>query len=390
MHYNFDEIIDRRNTNSVKFDLLNFYFGTEDVLPMFVADMDFRTPDFIIDAVKKRAEHPVYGYSFRPDSFNDSIKGCMKRRHEWEIKNGWVAFSPGVMPSVNMCIMAYTNPGDKIIVQPPVYFPFFQAITTNKRQMVYNPLKLVDSRLCMDLDDLKKKIDPEVKMILLCSPHNPGGTLWTKNELEQLAAICLENKILIISDEIHSDLVFKPGKHIPTASISKEIRNITVTCIAPSKTFNTAGLSTSAVIIQHSELFSKYKKMLKQVHVDNGNLFGNLALEAAYTHGDEWLEQCLEYLQHNRDFTIDYIQKNIPQIVPIKPQATYLIWLDCRKLVMTPASLKEFFIKKARVGLSDGAMFGPGGEGFQRLNFACPRAILKEGLEKIEKAVKSL
>ena len=387
MKYDFDEIINRENTDSYKYDLRERFFGTKDVLPMWVADMDFRTPDFIIDAIKKRAEHPIYGYSIRSSSFNESIVRWMKKRFRWEIQSNRIAFSPGIVPAINLCVTAYSEPCDKVIVQPPVYFPFYHAITNNNRQILYNPLKIINGRLCMDLDNLKENVDEKVKMIILCSPHNPGGSVWTEEELTDLGNFCLENNILIISDEIHSDLVFKPHKHTPTATLSKEIEDITVTCVAPSKTFNTAGLSTSALIIPKRKLLSMYIKVLEQVHVGSGNLFGHVALEAAYNHGEEWLEQLLDYLQGNIEYAIDYFQKNIPQIKPIRPEATYMIWLDCRELGMSAEEQKEFFIKKARIGLSDGAIFGPGGEGFQRMNIAYPRSIIKYALDRINKAL---
>ena len=390
MNYNFDEIIDREDTDSYKYDLRERFFGTEDVIPMWVADMDFRTPDFITDAVKQRAEHPIYGYSIRSSTFNESIVRWMKKRFSWEVQGNRIAFSPGVVPAINLCVMAYSEPGDKIVVQPPVYFPFYHAITNNNRQILYNPLKLINGRLSMDLDNLKDNIDERTKMILLCSPHNPGGSVWTKQELADLAAICMEDNILIISDEIHNDLVFKPHQHTPTATLSKDIEDITVTCISPSKTFNTAGLSTSALIIPKRKLLSRYIKVLEQVHVGSGNLFGHVALEAAYNYGEEWLEQLLDYLQGNIDYAIDYITKNIPQIKPIRPEATYMIWFDCRDLGISAEEQKEFFIKKARIGFSDGATFGPGGEGFQRMNIACPRSVLKEALERINRAINDL
>lgn len=390
MKYNFDEIINRENTDSFKYDMRKHFFGTEEVIPMWVADMDFRTPDFITDAIKKRAEHPIYGYSIRSSYFNESIVRWMKKRFNWEIQSNRIAFSPGVVPAVNICIMAYSEPGDNVVVQPPVYFPFYHAVTNNNRTILYNPLVIRNNRLCMDLDNLKKNIDKKTKMILLCSPHNPGGSVWTKQELTDLATICIENNIVIISDEIHNDLVFKPHIHTPTASLSKEIEDITVTCIAPSKTFNTAGLSTSALIIPKRNLLRRFIKVLEQVHVGSGNLFGNVALEAAYNHGEEWLEQLLEYLRGNIDYAIDYIRKNIPQINPIRPEATYMIWLDCRELGMNAQEQKEFFIKMAGIGFSDGAVFGPGGEGFQRMNIACPRSVLNKALERIHHAVKSI
>ncbi len=383
MNYNFDEIIDRRNTASVKYDLRGAYFGNENVIPMWVADMDFKTPSFVIDALRKRLEHEIMGYTFRPDSYYEAIIQWMKQRHNWAIQKDWISFSPGVVPALNMAVLAFTNPGDKIIVQQPVYFPFFSAIKNHNRTLVNNPLVIKNGRYYMDYDDLQMKIDSGAKMLILCNPHNPTGNAWTKEELQKLAGICMEKNILILSDEIHSDLVFEGNVHTPTASLSENISNNVITFMAPSKTFNLAGLSTSVVIGSNKKLLSKFNTVLENVHVGSGNIFGQVALEAAYTNGARWLDELMDYLKGNVEFLIQYLEKHIPQIKPVIPEATYMAWLDCRALGMNKDELKKFMIHEAGVGFSDGTLFGEEGEGFQRINLGCPRAVLKEALDKL-------
>lgn len=389
MKYNFDEIINRENTASVKYDLRKDIFEKEDVIPMWVADMDFKTPDFIIKAIKDRANHEVFGYSFRPESYFLSIVNWLKRRHNWGISEDWISFSPGIVPAVNMAILAFTEPNDKIIIQPPVYFPFFSAIKNNNRTIIENPLKLKNGRYCFDLNDLEKKL-ADAKMLILSNPHNPGGSVWTKKELKRLGEMCLENNVLIMSDEIHADLVFKDFKFTPLASISKEIADSIVTFIAPSKTFNMAALSTSSVIASNKELKDKYDKVLDAIHVGLGNVFGTVASEAAYSYGDEWLDQLMDYLSVNLDFTQEFLKEKIPQIKMIRPEGTYLVWLDCSELNLKEKDLKEFMIKDAGLGFNDGRMFGTGGEGYMRMNIACPKQTLLNALINLEKAVNKL
>jgi len=387
MTYNFDEIVSRENTNSVKYDIRAELFGKEDVIPMWVADMDFRTPDFIIKAIKTRLEHEILGYSIKPGSYYDSIIKWLDRRHNWDIKKEWISFSPGVVPALNMSVMAYSRPGDKIILQSPVYHPFYAAIENNGRRIVDNPLRQENGRYYFDFDDLKKKIDADVKMLFLCNPHNPVSRAFTEDELSELAAICLENNILIIADEIHSDLIFPGYRHIPMASLSDDIAENTITCMAPSKTFNLAGMSTSFLVIKNRELRHRYNKVLDQVHISSGNLFGTVALEAAYTGGDEWLGQLMTYLKKNAELVRNYLSENIPEIKLTEPEATYLLWLDCRELKMNAKKLKKFIIHEAGLGLNDGAMFGPGGEGFQRMNIATPAGIVEKSLQQLKNAV---
>ena len=390
MKYNFDEIIDRTGTSCVKWDIREMFFKKQDVLPMWVADMDFKTPDFIVDAVKQRAEHPVYGYTIRPESYYTSLINWIDKKHRWKIDKDWVIFSPGIVPAVNMAVMAYTKPGDKIIVQPPVYFPFFGAVKDNGRQLVNNQLKLNNGRYDMDFEDLEKQIDSRTRMVIISNPHNPGGSAWTKEELTRLGEICIKHNLILISDEIHSDLAIPPNKHTVAANLSKEIAGVTVTMMAPSKTFNLAGMASSSVIISNEKLRNDFQIMLDRVHVGMGNLFGMVASEAAYTHGEEWLNQMLIYVKGNIDFMEEYISKNIPKVKMIRPEATYMVWLDFRELAMDNDTLKQFIIEKAGLGLNDGPVFGPGGEGFQRINLACPRAYVEEAMNRLENAIKTL
>ena len=387
MTYNFDEIVPRENTNSVKYDIRGELFGKEDVIPLWVADMDFRTPDFIIKALKERLQHEILGYSIKPAGYYNAIISWLHRRHHWDIKKEWISFSPGVVPALNMAVMAYSRPGDKIILQSPVYHPFYAAIENNGRRMVNNPLQLENGRYYFDFDDLKKKIDPDVKMLFLCNPHNPVSRAFTEKELRELAEICIENNILIIADEIHSDLIFPGYRHIPIASLSEEIAAKTITCMAPSKTFNLAGMSTSFLVIRDRELRHHYNKVLEQVHIGSGNLFGTVALEAAYSDGDEWLDQLMTYLQKNAELVKNYLHENIPAIKLTEPEATYLMWLDCTELKMNNKELKNFMIHEAGLGLNDGPMFGPGGEGFQRMNIAAPAETIAKSLNQLKKAV---
>lgn len=383
--YNFDELIDRTNTNCIKYDARKMFFGNEDLLPLWVADMDFRTPDFIVDAVKKRAEHEIFGYTFRGESYNQSIVNWLKRRHNWEIKPEWISFSPGVVAGFTMAIEAFSKPGDGVIVQPPVYFPFFDSVKGTGREMIENPLKLENGRYYFDLEDLKQKITPNTRLLLLCNPQNPGGMAWNEKELTELAQICLENKILIISDEIHSDLIFDGHRHTPLAGISEEIAQNCVVCMAPSKTFNTAGLTTSFLIIPNKRHLAAYERVMRLPHLHMGNIFGTAALEAAYTNGDEWLAQLLDYLQDNYAFLEQFFNENLPEIKAMRPEATYLIWLDFSAFRLTDETINQKLID-AGVGLNRGVQFGKQGAGYMRINIGCPRSVLEEALFRIQKA----
>ncbi|AKI96724.1 MalY/PatB family protein [Kosmotoga pacifica] len=391
MKYNFDEIIDRRGTESYKWDHTKDFFGRDDLLPMWVADMDFKSPPVVIEAILRRAEHGIFGYTAKSESFYQAFIDWTGKRHGWEVKKEWIIASPGVVPAIAIAIQAFTNPGDKIVVQTPVYYPFFNVVKNNRRELIINELIYNNGHYTMNYEDLIEKIDSKTKMLILCSPHNPVGRVWSKAELKRLGEICLEKGIIVVSDEIHSDIVYSESKHIPFASISEESANNSITCMAASKTFNIAGLETSLTIIPNTELRGKFKKiLLKGLSLTLGNIFGTIATETAYRLGEDWLEELLDYLEKNRDFAIEYIRNNIPSVKAIKPEGTFLLWLDFRGLGLSDLELQKLILNEAGVALNHGTVFGKGGEGFQRLNFACPRAILEKGLKKIERAVKGL
>ncbi len=383
--YNFDEIINREGTNCLKYDARSWFFKSDEVLPLWVADMDFKTPDFIVDAIKERTKHEIFGYTFRCDKYYQSIINWMKRRHNWEVQKEWISYSPGVVAGLTLAVETFTKTGDKIIVQPPVYFPFFDLVKGSKRKIIENPLKIENGRYTFDFEDLKSKIDKNTKMLLLCNPQNPGGMVWTREELTELGNICIENNILVVSDEIHSDLIFKGHKHIPFASISQEFADNCLVCMAPSKTFNVAGFSSSLVIIPNKAKFTRYERTLGVGHLGMGNIFGTVAMQAAYTHGDEWLEQLIAYLQDNYNYLEAFIKENLPKIRVMKPEATYLIWLDFKEYGMKNEELFNYAIEKAQVGLNDGGRFGTGGDGWLRINIGCPRNTLKEALGRLKK-----
>jgi len=390
MKCDFDKIIDRTNFYSKKWDELEKIFGTDakDVLPMWIADMEFRSPKPVIEAIKKAAEHGIYGYTSRPLSYYQAIIDWIEKRHNWKVKKDWLAYSPGVVSALSFIVRAFIQAGDKVIIQPPVYYPFFKVIENNGCHIVNNPLKLNNKRYVMDFEDLERKVDDSrVKILILCSPHNPVGRVWQKEELIRLGEICLKNDVMVISDEIHADILFEGYKHTPFASISPAFAQNSITCTAPNKTFNLAGLQTSTIIIPNKKYYRIYSNILDSLALDENNIFGLVALEAAYRYGEEWLEQLLSYLNENLEFLMKYFKERIPKIKVIRPEGTYLIWLDCRQLGFSAKDLNNFMIKKARVALDDGYWFGTEGEGFMRINIACPRSFLEEGLKRIEKAV---
>ncbi len=386
MNFDFDKIIDRKGSSCVKWDGMEKFLGAGDALPMWVADMDFLTPGYITEAIIKRASHGIFGYPIREEGYFTSLASWLARRHQWIVEREWITFSPAVVPALNMAVLAYTQPGDKIITQPPVYFPFFTAATDHGRTLVYNNLVMRDGRLCMDFENLESLAKDGAKMLMLSNPHNPGGSVWTKDELRQMAEICLKYNVLIISDEIHCDLVYKPFKHTPLACLSKEISNITITTVAPSKTFNLSGLSTASVIIENEDLRKKFNDQVNHLHINWGNLFGNIASEEAYIHGDNFVDELMDYLTGNVAKLEKFVAENLPKIKVIHPESTFLVWLDCTAMGLNDKDLNDFFLHKAKVGLNPGAMFGQGGEGFMRINIGCPRATLLQGLGRIKEA----
>ncbi len=384
--YNFDEIIERRGTDSVKYDMLELYFGNSEALPLWVADTDFRVPDFIMEALRNRMNHEILAYSYRPDSYFEAIINWLERKHGWKIDKEMITSSPGVVSAVTMLIMALSEPGDKVIVQPPVYFPFFTSIKGSGRKMIENPLVIKDGRYTFDFENLKQIIDSKTKLLILCSPHNPGGMVWTLEELEELSRICIENGIVIISDEIHSDLVFKGNRHIPVPMVSDQIAMNCAVLMAASKTFNVAGLSTAIVVIPNKKLRVKYEQVMNTIHISGGNIFGNIATEAAFKHGYDWLTQLMAYLEENYRFAETFLKERMPSIKVMKPEATFLVWLDFTAYGLSEKELAKRLIEGG-IALNHGSKFGKGGEGYFRLNFGCPRSVLEEGLIRLEKAL---
>jgi cystathionine beta-lyase len=390
LKYDFDKVVDRTDTESLKWVYPRKVLKVGDAIPMWVADMDFEAPPAVVEAIRRRAAHGVYGYPLIPPSFWQAAIDWLKRRHSWDVRKDWMAKSPGIVPALNYAVRAFTKPGDGVIIQTPVYFPFYHAVENNGRRVVRNPLRFDGTRYTMDLEDLERKLDEGGRMLILCSPHNPVGRVWTRDELETLGRIAVEHDLLVISDEIHHDLVFKGSRHVPFASLSPALAERTVTCIAPSKTFNLPGLSTAAVVASNSKLIESFKEETERAGFELGQVFGIVGFEAAYNHGDDWLDELLSYLEANVDFMENFLEERISGIRLIRPEGTYLALLDCRGLGLEPAALNDFFLKKARVYFSDGALFGVEATGFVRINFGCSRTLLVEALERIERAVKQL
>ena len=383
MMYDFDKIIERRNTSCVKYDLREVYFGRADIFPMWVADMDFETPGFVRDAVRERAAHPIYGYSIRPEAYFTSIRQWVSKRHDWQIEKNWILFSPGVVPALNMATLAYTEPGDGILVQPPVYFPFFNAVKKHNRILVENQLICNSGRYSIDFTDFERKIK-EVKMFFLSNPHNPVGRLWSREELKRMGDICVKHDVLIISDEIHCDLVLPGFKHIPMASLSDEIADKTITCMAPSKTFNMAGLATSSVITKNKRLRLKLARAIENMHIGNGNIFGTVASVAAYDNGEPWLNELMQYIETNFRLLDEFLKREVPVLELIQPEATYLAWIDFGGTGLSDRKIEEKLLNEAKLGLSPGPVFGKGGESFQRMNLATPKANLEIALDGLK------
>ncbi|MGN0267078.1 MAG: MalY/PatB family protein [Lachnospiraceae bacterium] len=389
MKYNFDEIIDRSKNRSSKYDERVKKFGTDDVIPLWVADMDFRTAQPIIDACKKKAEEGIWGYTSRPDSYFEAVKEWEKKRNGWDVDTSLMSWSLGVVPAMAAMIRIFSQPGDKVMIQTPVYSEFYDITEACDRVVVENQLKEKDGAWVIDFEDFEEKVK-ECRIFLLCNPHNPLGIVWKPEELKKMAEICMEHDVLLISDEIHSDLIFHGKKHTPTASLSPEIADRIITCVSATKTFNLAGLQASTSIFPNQEMKKKFDTFWGSMDVHRNNAFSSVAMEAAYREGEEWLEQLLEYISGNFDFIRDYCAANIPQVKPNVPDATYLVWLDCRGLGMSNEELRRFMIEDAKIGLNEGYTFGRSLSGFMRLNAACPRAVLEKALKQLKDAVDRL
>jgi cystathionine beta-lyase len=385
MDKRFDSAPVRHNTASLKYDLRREVFGRADVIPLWVADMDFAVPEAVQRALAQRAEHPVFGYTIHPESMYDAQRHWLSTRHEWNVTRESILFCPGVVPSLHACIMALTQPGDGVIVQPPVYAPFLAAAETCGRKSLRNPLKLEAGRYTFDLDDLERCARDGGRMLILCSPHNPVGRVWQQEELQALLAVCAQHDITVVSDEIHADLIYPGFKHVPLATLNDKL-NI-VTAVAPSKTFNIPGLGLSALVVPEASDRKAITQAFDTLHVSASNPFSIAAFEAAYREGAPWLDDLMRYLAATRDRVRDFLQQHLPQIKMIEPEGTYLLWLDCREMGLNDKQLKDFFVQKAGVGLSPGAMFGAGGSGHMRMNIGAPRSLIMQALENISAAL---
>lgn len=383
----FNEKIDRYNTASVKWELTKAVFGEADLWPMWVADMDFKPPQAVLEELKKRVEHGVFGYTFVPESTAEAIEGWLLKRHQWQIDPSWLIYCSGVVQAIQAAVLSYTKPGDRVLLQSPVYTPFFNMIEKNNRIVVNSPLILEENRYRMDFAGFEEALKEGCKLFILCNPHNPAGRVWTEDELLKIGELCLQYNCLILSDEIHSDLIYRQFRHIPIASLSEELSEKVITCIAPSKTFNLAGLQASVAVIKNEQLRKDFQKTLAAQGFFSLNTFGIIGMEAAYREGEAWLEELLDYLQDNKDYAIKYLREHLPEITCIEPEGTYLLWLDCRKLGISDQDLRDLLINKGKLGLEPGPKYGPGGEGFVRMNIACPMDDLKEGLERLKKAL---
>ncbi len=387
--YSFDNMIERRNTHSVKWDEMERFFGVKDVLPMWIADMDFQAPPPVIEALSKRVEHGIFGYTAIPSSLKEALCEWLQKRHQWTVEPTWMSFSTGVVPALATAIEAFTLPKDRIVVLTPVYPPLFQLVKKNGRELITSPLRLTDKGYEIDWGDFQEKVKG-AKMLLLCSPHNPGGRVWTKEELTTLGNLCLENDVIVVSDEIHADLTLPPFQHTPFASISESFAEISVTCVAPTKTFNLAGLQSAAVIIPNSTLKKQFNATQQRQGFFTLNAFAVAGTEAAYRHGAEWLDSLLTYLKQNIDKTCSFIETYIPKLSVMRPEATYLVWIDCRRLERTEQQLKQLLLHKGKIAVELGSKFGEEGRGFIRLNVACARETLENALNRLAAAFEGL
>jgi cysteine-S-conjugate beta-lyase len=390
MNCDFDNIIDRRGSGCIKWDFMSKYFQADDLVPMWVADMDFKAPPEVVAAVSRVAQHGIYGYTGVPRSYYDAVIGWMAKRHAWQIQKDWMVPSPGVVPALHMLVRTFSEPGDQVVVQTPVYYPFFDAIKLNGRVILENPLQREDSGYYMDLAGLEAKITPRTKMIILCNPHNPVSRVWQEDELRQLGRLCLSKNILVVADEIHGDIVYSGYKHVPFAALSEEFAANSVTCTAASKTFNLPGLQNSSIIIPNPELRTKFKDNLHSCGFPSAGMFGLAATEAAYRYGEPWLSGLLEYLEGNIAYLKAFSAENLPGLWVAPVQGTYLLWLDFRGCGLPAEKQGNFVREHARVALEPGFIFGTGGDGFERMNIACPRSQLAEAMERIATAVRSL
>lgn len=386
--YDFDRIIDRRGTGALKLEVLGERYGRGDLLPLWVADMDFETPGFITDALKERLNHSLFGYTVEPADYWPTVQKWILDHHGWDVRREWLTYIPGIVKGIGMAVNVFLAPDEKVIIQPPVYHPFYLTPEGNHREVVRNPLREnPDGSYSMDFDNLEKVVDPKCRMLILSNPHNPAGICWDRDTLRRLAAFCHERGIIVISDEIHSDMALWDNRHIPFASVSPEAAACSITFGAPSKTFNIAGIVSSWAVVPDDTLREKFYSWLVANELNEPTLFAPIATIAAFRHGEQWRREMLAYVQDNVDFVINYCREHMPAIRPLRPQASFLVWLDCRALGLDHARLVDLFVNKAHLALNDGEMFGPGGEGFMRMNVGAPRAVIRQALDSLRHAL---
>lgn len=384
--YNFDRLICRTGTACVKIDGMKENFGRDDLIPLWVADMDFCTPPCIVEAIRERCNHEVFGYTFATNEYYDSIIRWVKELHQWDIQKKWLTYIPGIVKGIGFVVQCFTQPGDKVIIQPPVYHPFRIIPAMQGRTVVNNPLKMENGVYKMDFEQLQSAIDSNCKILILCNPHNPGGIVWDKETLVRLAEICYEHNILVISDEIHAEIIYSGCRHYSFATVSDKAAACSITFMAPSKTFNIAGLVSSYAIVSNDTIRRKFFHFLEAGELNSAHLFAYIATIAAYNKGNEWRKQMIEYVQNNVSFVDNYLKENIPALKIYNPQASFLVWMDCRELDLAQPELVSFFTDKAGLALNDGCIFGPGGEGYMRLNIGCPRSILEKAMKNLKEA----
>lgn len=385
--FNFDETIERRNTNCMKWDGMKPIYGSDELLPLWVADMDFRPPHQVIDALKEKVDHGIFGYTLISEQTKDSVVQWVQNRHDWSIEKDWLHFSSGVIPSIAHTIQALTAVGDQVLILSPVYTPFFNMIEINNRKVAISQLVINNDHYEIDFENFEQQLKNGVKLFILCNPHNPGGRVWSAAELQKIILLCKQYNVPIISDEIHADLVAAPSKHIPLATIDETYSDEIITLMAPSKTFNLAGLQASFAVIKNAKYLKKIKEMYAQAGLSQLNTMGLVAMEAAYTYGEPWLNALLEYVKNNFELITSFVENELPKIKVMKPEGTYLIWLDCSELGLTSTQLKNKILKEAKVAVNFGEAYGPGGELFIRLNAACPKEFIQQGLNQLKQAL---
>ena len=388
MSYDFDKIIDRHGTGALALDVLQERYGKADLMPLWVADMNFATPQFITDAMKRRLDHSLFGYTVVPKDFWPTVTRWIEAHHQWTVREEWMRFVPGIVKGIGFVVNVFVKPDEKVIIQPPVYHPFRLTPAGNGREVVMNPLiRHDDGSYSMDFDNLAEVADDKCRLLILSNPHNPAGIVWDEETLRRLAHFCAERGIIVISDEIHCDMALFGNRHHPFASVSEEAAQCSITFGAPSKTFNIAGIVSSYCIVPNEELRNRLFSWMAANELDEPHIFAPIATMAAFNEGEEWRRQMLHYIEGNIMFVEDYLKENLPQIKPLRPQASFLVWLDCRGLRLQHDALVHLFVDEAGLALNDGEMFGKGGEGFMRMNIASPRAVLREALGRLKDAV---